>query len=103
MQKIVLSVSAVVAMSSLVFAGGGSKEATPVVEPVVVIPMVEEVGSFYAGLGFSYLSTGASSLDYIDNHPERDRTGNLLFMAGYEFNQYVALEGRYSTYYSRCG
>ena len=95
MKRIVLSVWAVAAMSSLGFAGG---DLAPV-EPVIETPMMaESAGSFYVGLGFAWLSTGQGSMDFIDNHPDRDRTGNILGLAGYEFNEYLAVEGRYSTY-----
>ena len=96
MKKIVLSVWAVAAMSSLGFAGGDMKDVEPAIEPVVEIETAEK--NFYVGLGLSALSTGTGSIDFFNNHKARDRTLNLLFMAGYEFNPYVAVEGRYSTY-----
>ena len=96
MKRIVLLVCTVAAMSSLGFAGGDMKDVEPVIEPVVEIKEVEK--NFYVGLGLSALSTGEGSIDFFDNHGERDRTVNLLLMAGYEFNPYMAVEGRYSTY-----
>ena len=91
-----LSVWAVAAMSSLGFAGGDMKEVEPAIEPIVE---VEEVKSgLYAGLGISAISTRDGSLNFFDEEPRQDRTGNLLVLAGYEFNPYVAVEGRYSTY-----
>ena len=96
MKKIVLSVWAVAAMSSFGFAGGDFKDVEPAVVPV--IPMVEEAEkNFYVGLGFQALSTGLNSMDFFNNN-SNDRTGNLLVLAGYEFNEYMAVEGRYSTY-----
>ena len=86
MKKIVLSVWAVAAMSSLGFAGG---DFAPV-EPVIETPMVEEsTGSFYAGLGYSYMNLDP------DNNSEADGDAVLL-LAGYNFNQYIGVEGRYS-------
>ena len=96
MNKIVHSVWAVAAMSSLGFAGGDMKDVEPAVEPVVAVE--EEKSGLYAGLGISALSTREGSLDFFSEKSGQDRTGNLLFMAGYEFNTYVAVEGRYSTY-----
>ena len=99
MKKIVLSVWTAAAMSSLGFAGGDFKEVEPVT-PIIETPVVieESKGSFYVGLGFAWLSTGTGDIDFFDNHPKRDRTGNLLGLVGYQFNPYIALEGRYSTY-----
>ena len=96
MKKIVLSVWAVAALSSLGFAGGNMKDVEPAVEPVVEV--VEAEKNFYVGLGLSALSTGTGDMDFFDNHSDRDRTVNLLLVAGYEFNPYMAVEGRYSTY-----
>ena len=102
MKKIVLSVSAVAAMSSLVFAGGGTKEVAPVVEPVVVIPMAEELSGFYAGLGIAAVSTrdASISMDIFDPETGQDRLGNYSFFAGYNFNEYIAVEGRYTNTFS---
>lgn len=96
MKRIALSVLAVACVSSLGFAGGDIQDVEPAIEPVVEVSEVEK--NFYVGLGFSALSTGQGSIDFFNNHGDRDRTLNLLFMAGYEFNPYVAVEGRYSTY-----
>ena len=101
MKKIVLSVSAVVVMSSAVFAGGGMKDAAPAVEPVVVIPVVEDPSGFYIGGAVAAVVAHDSAVDIelfdgtatVDN----DRLGNITLLAGYDFNQYVAVEGRYTT------
>ena len=94
MKKIVLSVSAVAAMSSLVFAGGD------IVEPVATaVPVVEELSGFYAGLGIAAVSTRGSELyvDLFNSLEGHDRLGNVSFLAGYNFNEFIALEGRYTT------
>lgn len=96
MKRITLSVLTVACVSSLGFAGGDIKDVEPTVEPVVTVE--ETKSGLYVGLGLQALSTGQGSIDFFDNHNDRDRTLNLLFMAGYEFNPYVAVEGRYSTY-----
>lgn len=90
MKKIV---SAVVAMSSLVFAGGD------IVEPVVSEPVSKGLSGFYAGLGIAAVSTRRTGfpVDFFNTEEEQDRLGNVSFLAGYNFNEYIAVEGRYST------
>jgi opacity protein-like surface antigen len=98
MKKIVLSVWTAAAMSSLGFAGGDFQEVEPAIAPVIEVEVEEAEKNFYVGLGFEALSTGTGSMDFFDNNAERDRTGNLLGLVGYQFNPYIALEGRYATY-----
>ena len=92
MKKSIVSLSAVVAMSSFGFAGGD-------IVPVPV--MVDEVdnSSFYVGLGLSAVSTRDAevSMDIFNVKAGQDRLGNIAFQAGYNFNEYVAVEGRYTT------
>jgi len=90
MKKVAFSLVTMVTMSSLGFAGGN-------VEPVEAAPIVDEVSPFYVGLGLSNVSTHASSksLDFFNDKPGQDETGDILLMAGYEFNPYIAVEGRY--------
>ena len=99
MKKIVLSVWAVIGMSSLGFAGGDfNKDVEPAVVPVV--PMVEETKSgFYTGLGFSAVSARDAdvSMDFFNSKVGQDRLANVSFFAGYNFNEYIAAEGRYTT------
>ncbi len=92
MKKIALSVVTIVTMSSLAFAGG---DIAPVVAPVVI----DEVSPFYMGLGLSAVSTRNSrtSLDFFSDKNGQDRTGDVSAMVGYDFNPYIALEGRYMT------
>ncbi len=99
MKKIVLSVCTVAAMSSLVFAGGGMKEVTAAVEPVIVVPVVEELSGFYAGLGIVAMSVRDMdvSMDLFNTTAGQDRQGAVSLLAGYNFNEYVAVEGRYTT------
>lgn len=93
MKKTVLSVSAIVAMSNFVFAGGD------IVEPVATVPMLEELSGFYAGLGIVAVSTRSSGfpVDLLHTQDEQDRLGNVSFFTGYNFNEYMAVEGRYTT------
>ena len=92
MKKITLSVLAVVAMSSMTYAGGD----------IAPVPMpMEEVdnSSFYVGLALSAISTrdATVSMDIFNVTQGQDRLGNLTFLAGYNFNEYLAAEGRYTT------
>jgi len=99
MKKIALAVSIIVGMSNLALAGGGMKEVTPVVEPVVAVPMVKEHNGFYAGLGLTAVSTRDArfDVDWGGNSRYQDRLGNITFIGGYNYNAYIALEGRYTT------
>jgi opacity protein-like surface antigen len=96
LKRIALSVLAVGCMSSFGFAGGDMKDVEPAVEPVIQVTEAEK--NFYVGLGLSALSTREGSLDFFSEESGQDRTGNLTFLVGYEFNPYIAVEGRYSTY-----
>ena len=98
MKKIVLSGCAVAAMSSLSFAGGDMKDVEPAVEPVIAVPVVDDSG-FYVGGALAAVSTrdATVSQNFFDAKGGQDRLGNLTLLAGYDFNRYVAVEGRYTT------
>jgi len=86
MKKVTLSIIAALAMNTWAIAGG---DISPV-EPEVTVPEVaESTGSFYVGLGYSYMNLDP------DNSSEADGDATLL-LAGYNFNQYIALEARYA-------
>ena len=99
MKNIVLSAAAVFAMSSFAIAGG---DIAPVEEPVVEVPEVvaPSVGGFYLGLAYGYLNATddvtftsgpiETSVNLFD-----DSYGEIMLQAGYKFNEYVAVEGRY--------
>jgi len=101
MKNIVLSAIAVFAMSSFAIAGG---DITPPEEPMVDVPEVMEVEvvdqGFYAGLAYANLnaeatrSADAFGLKIEENLFDESFT-DIMFQAGYKFNQYVAVEGRY--------
>lgn len=96
MKNSLISVATVIALSSFGFAGGDIEP----VEPVVGTPMVEaSAGNAYVGLGFALVSTRDSSvdLDFFSQKAGQDRLGNIAFLAGYNFNSYIGVEGRYST------
>lgn len=90
MKKFNLSLVAVLTMSTFVIAGG---DIAPV-EPIVETPMVEESkGAFYVGLGYGALE---GEIDPDNSWTrESDTYDELLLLAGYKFNKYVAVEGRY--------
>ena len=89
MKKITLSLGALVAISSLGFADGD-------MAPVV---MQADESSFYLGLGMSAVSTRDSSVDlsFTSEEVGQDRLANATFIAGYNINQYFAVEGRYTS------
>jgi len=99
MKKTVLSLFAVAAMGSLAMAGGDMKNVVPAVEPVVAVPAAAEHNGFYAGVGLTAISArdASFSVDWGGASGHQDRLGNVSLIAGYNFNEYVALEGRYTT------
>ncbi len=95
MKSVGLSVLAMMAISNVSFAGG---DFTKPVEPEILIPVVDDsVSGFYVGLGLSAVSTRESSLDFSSVENGQDRTGDIVLLAGYDFNEYLAVEGRYMT------
>ena len=92
MKKLTLSLTTILAMSTFAVAGG---DIAPV-EPVVETPMVMEAPvntGFYLGIAYGYekltidRASGGNLLD--------EKFGSIMLDAGYKFNQYVAVEGRY--------
>lgn len=96
MKKFNLSLVAVLAMSTFAIAGG---DIAPV-EPMVETPMVEEsAGAFYVGLGYSYMNMDIDGYTPIDSRAiagEEHNGDAVLLLAGYNFNQYIGVEGRYA-------
>ncbi len=100
MKKFTLSIAAVMAMSSFAVAGG---DIAPVEEPIVVVeePMVVADSGFYVGLAYSYMNATSEINDgdvfqWGDGYELADADINTgMFQAGYKFNSYVAIEGRY--------
>jgi len=99
MKNIVLSAVAVAAMSSFAVAGGNI---APIEEPVVEeVAVVENLDAgFYLGVGYGMLTAQidetykAGNLELTDTLVDDD-FGEILLQAGYKFNAYVAIEGRY--------
>jgi len=90
MKKIILSLAA---LATLGFAEGTAVESAPSQET-----KINETG-FYAGVGFSAMSSRDSSvsMDIFDVTYGQDRLGNIDFIGGYIVNDYLAVEGRYVT------
>ncbi len=84
MKKVTLSLVSIMALSGLAFAGG---DIAPVVEEPII---VEDNSAFYIGLGF-----GGAQLN-VDATSEEFTSTAMMLQAGYQYNEYVALEGRYS-------
>ena len=83
MKKIVVSLAAA---STILMAGG---DIAPV-EPVVETPVVVEQSPFYLGLGIGDASVND------DTTSEEFEATTLMLQAGYIYNEYLALEGRYT-------
>ena len=91
MKKFNLSLVAILATSTFALAGG---DIAPV-EPVVETPYVEEsTSAFYLGLGYGSMSADLST-DLFNINKESDTFNQVMLQAGYKFNEYVAIEGRY--------
>jgi len=90
MKKITLSLMAMATLSSSVFAGGD-------VAPIpVVVDTVEKTG-FYVGATLSAQRTYSSDKDWFDTVASQDKAGSLGLLVGYEYNDYLAFEGRVAT------
>ena len=104
MKKLNLSLAAIFAMGTFAVAGGDIAPVEPVVEEPVV---VESTGNFYLGLAYSYLSDNLDITDNAGNFPGNTAGAgatntvwdwdysDIMLQAGYNFNDYIAIEGRY--------
>lgn len=96
MKKFNLSLVTVLAMSTFAIAGGDIAPVEPVVE--VEEPVVVEDRGFYLGLGYGFLSadrdTYIPALNITTNKGTEDYD-QIMLQAGYKFNSYIALEGRW--------
>jgi len=90
MRTIKLSLVSIMAFGSLAYAGG---DIAPVVEEPVV---VESNSAFYVGLGYGYFNQSVDNIDIASSVADIELDTNSIFIqAGYQYNQYVAVEGRY--------
>ena len=86
MKNTILSLVLILALSGTSYAGG---DIVPV-EPAAEAPSVIDNSAFYLGLGF-----GSASV--TDDFTSEDISNNtVMLQAGYQYNEYVALEGRYT-------
>jgi len=97
MKKFNLSLVTVLAMSTFAMAGGDVAPVEPVVE-MIEEPVVIEDRGFYLGVGYGFLSADRT-MDFPDegvsfNQGSEDYD-QIMVQAGYKFNSYVAVEGRY--------
>ncbi|SFV51171.1 putative outer membrane protein A [hydrothermal vent metagenome] len=88
MRNYTLSLLTIVALGQTLYAGG---DIAPITTPVIEEPTaIEESSPFYIGLGIGR----ATLQDEITD--EEMRSNTLTLQAGYQYNQYIALEGRYA-------
>ncbi|MDM5270828.1 porin family protein [Sulfurovum sp. zt1-1] len=92
MKKGMLSLVSIMALSGIAYGGGDMGKA---VEPYVEMPEVE-VYPFYIGVGMGDVSVDDETTD------EKISATTVVLQAGYEFNSYVALEGRYTLGLGAC-
>jgi len=89
MKNIVLSAVAIATMSTFAVAGG---DIAPIEEEIVVPAVVSDTGA-YLGLAYSYTTTDINTID--SNTEVGMDFSSVMFQAGYKFNSYIAVEGRY--------
>ena len=102
--SIKLTVLSFLTISSLSFAGGDI--VSPDISDVAYVPTPEvahENDFFYVGLGLSAVSARDTdtSLSFTSEKEGQDRLGNISLLAGYNYNEYLALEGRYTTSFTK--
>jgi len=94
MKKVVLVLGAIIAMSSTVFAGGAI---APVIAPIAVIEEDKDICDIYVGAGIIYNRVYSIDSEWFNIHiPTQDETGGFAVLAGCQFNEYFAIEGRYT-------
>lgn len=99
MKKVTLSLITIISLSTFAVAGG---DISPV-EPYVEVPEVSDnkPGNFHVGLGYSYMNMNVEnfnyqSVDYVGNSDSDITAHSVLFKGGYNFNEYIGVEGRYT-------
>ena len=101
MKNSILSLVSIIALSGLSYAGG---DIAPIEEPITEAPVIIDDSAFYVGLGYSYISSNRTATHNTLGEPNHGETArdmdssahNMLLQAGYQFNQYLAVEGRYT-------
>ncbi len=91
MKNIILSVVAILAMSTYSYAGGNI---APIIEESVVV--VEEVSiddaGAYVGVGYTAINNKTTISNGVNGEVDYD---GFMLQAGYKFNSYIAIEARY--------
>ncbi|MDD2450856.1 outer membrane beta-barrel protein [Sulfurovum sp.] len=102
MRTLILSALSVMAMSSSGVAGGSILNVEPAVEPVIAVEK-ESGKRFYVGAGYSFMNMnieGSEAINAVAYPPllgETDLSAHAMtLLAGYDFNRYLAVEGRYT-------
>lgn len=85
MKKKILSLAAFMALGGIAYGGG---DITPIEE--VPTPVIVDESAFYLGLGLGQGYVNDSQTD------EEMKATTLMLQAGYQYNRYIALEGRYT-------
>ncbi len=89
MTKTILAVAASTLIATGLMAGGD-------IAPIAVVEApVEDNSNFYIGGGYSYIDTKANVFG-LDNAKFKGNNDGFMLQAGYNFNEYVAVEGRYT-------
>ena len=88
MKKTTLSIVSILALSGLSYAGGN---VAPIEEPVAVaVAPVIDHSAFYIGVGI-----GESTVN-DDWSSEEFSATTIMLQAGYQYNEYLSIEGRYT-------
>jgi opacity protein-like surface antigen len=75
------------------YAGG---DIAPVEEPIAEIPVVVDDSAFYFGLGYGILNQTNGNIVVATARPDIEYNVDTAFVqAGYMFNKYLAVEGRF--------
>jgi len=94
MKKILFSATVIFSVLN----AGGYVEPAPVT-PITPVQQPVVSSGFYIGGALSLMSARESNadLDFFDSEIGQDRLGNIMLLAGYNFNDYIAVEGRVTT------
>jgi len=96
MKRIVLSGCIAAVMSSFVVAGGDIEPVEPVVTPPVAVQEYDNSG-WYVGGALYYSRVYSTHNAWFDKSPRsQDELGELTGIVGYNYNEYLAFEGRAS-------
>jgi len=90
MKKSVLSLASILTLGGMAYAGG---DIAPV-EEVLPVPTIVDNSGFYIGGGFSFLNYNE---EYSDGVTADVDLYGITLIAGYQFNEYISIEGRYIT------